>query len=366
MSGYFSIDAKTGWITTSNSFPPPILHNSSLTFNLSVVARDNGAPSLVSSLLVIPVTIESRSRELGETLVSFFVDVEASVGTSIGLLRSTKAAIETNDLEGIGYFLEEDNSGGMFQIESETGKLLVSSPLGARGFSDRSNYSVIVLAVGLLRSDRDAGDGTGRTPTATASYTGGASCRVSWRINATVNVRPRTISTDSDHPQVTYSRVETIQENVPIGSVLFSIADPIHKIDQSDSALMAYSISSQSPPGRDWFMVNSSTGVVSIAASIDYEEVKQINLTIVTSVRNRQTATTFVFILVSDVNDNAPVIETDSEGVVMATVAEDAPVGSAVTRVLASDVDSRQNGRLRYAISSGNEAGCFALDPITG
>jgi len=47
-------------------------------------------------------------------------------------------------------------------------------------------------------------------------------------------------------------------------------------------------------------------------------------------------------------------------------VSEDAAVTSVITHIVATDADTGQNGRLHYEIVSGNEAGCFTLDEVTG
>ena len=66
-------------------------------------------------------------------------------------------------------------------------------------------------------------------------------------------------------------------------------------------------------------------------------------------------------ILVTDVNDVAPVITSDGGGdTAYLTVAEN---GTAVTTVAASDADGPA---LDYAITGGNDAGLFAIDAATG
>ena len=70
-----------------------------------------------------------------------------------------------------------------------------------------------------------------------------------------------------------------------------------------------------------------------------------------------------VKVVISDVNDNAPSFETSS---ILATVQEDANIRDVVITLLANDPDAGTNSELRYSITSGNEAGLFNLDSITG
>ena len=45
---------------------------------------------------------------------------------------------------------------------------------------------------------------------------------------------------------------------------------------------------------------------------------------------------------------------------------ENQPPGTEVVRVAASDPDAGANARLRFDITSGNDAGAFAVDDVTG
>lgn len=61
-----------------------------------------------------------------------------------------------------------------------------------------------------------------------------------------------------------------------------------------------------------------------------------------------------VAVSVLDVNDNAPVF---NPSIYQRNISESTLVGSAIIRVLASDLDSGHNGNLTFAIASGNTTG---------
>lgn len=66
--------------------------------------------------------------------------------------------------------------------------------------------------------------------------------------------------------------------------------------------------------------------------------------------------TVTVYCNVVDLNDNAPIFEPGPHG---AEVLENATVGTAVLTVTAQDLDSGDNGRVVYAVASGDENGDF-------
>ncbi|XP_077988357.1 cadherin-23-like [Glandiceps talaboti] len=75
------------------------------------------------------------------------------------------------------------------------------------------------------------------------------------------------------------------------------------------------------------------------------------------------TGTATVTITITDVNDNTPMIVPPSY---TKTISEDAVKGTSVFNVEATDDDLKENGRVEYTISSGNDLGHFAIDIDTG
>ncbi|XP_052342897.1 protocadherin gamma-A10-like [Oncorhynchus keta] len=79
----------------------------------------------------------------------------------------------------------------------------------------------------------------------------------------------------------------------------------------------------------------------------------------------QRSGTVNIEITVLDVNDNAPVF---NQSLYRATVLEDAPKGTYITTVNASDADSGSNGQISYYLSKlkGNTVDIFNIDMATG
>ena len=110
------------------------------------------------------------------------------------------------------------------------------------------------------------------------------------------------------------------------------------------------------------FAIDGNTGVVTTAATIDYETVGgSLNIVVRATSADTSTTTRNFAISVNDLNDNAPVI-TPSQSF---SVLEHASAGTSVGFAAATDADTV--GTLQgWTITSGNSDGVFAIDLNTG
>ncbi|KAK9754792.1 Cadherin domain [Popillia japonica] len=113
------------------------------------------------------------------------------------------------------------------------------------------------------------------------------------------------------------------------------------------------------------FAIHNKTGVITLAEMLDYERAKDYFLTIqaidggIPPLSNIAT----VNITVIDCNDNAPVFAQTSYS---ARIKEDALSGDKILQVMATDLDSGDNGKVSYSIIKGDNEGQFAIDENTG
>ena len=110
------------------------------------------------------------------------------------------------------------------------------------------------------------------------------------------------------------------------------------------------------------FTINSSTGVITLTGSLDYEMDDVITLRVRATDENSpaETATLTLTVNVDDVNDNAPVF---AQSLYTADIDETLGNGAEVARVSASDADgTTANNTVTYSINSGNTGNVFDID----
>ena len=156
--------------------------------------------------------------------------------------------------------------------------------------------------------------------------------------------------------QPSYAAV--ISEAIPIGfSVLSVVAvDP----DNGVNGTIVYSSS-----GSSAFSVNSSSGEVMTATSLDRET--QASYTFTITARDEGTpslsSSTTVTITVADSNDHTPQFNQTSYSV---KLSEDTPTLQSILTVTATDQDTGNNSLITYTIISFGEEPPFMIDPLTG
>lgn len=150
-----------------------------------------------------------------------------------------------------------------------------------------------------------------------------------------------------DHPELSIS----VMEEQPVGSVVasFVATDP-------DSNIASYSIEPENP----YFAIDKLSGVVTIHRRVDYEQVQALQFSVV--VRDtgvpQLSAVALVTATVTNINDNDP---TFSQKAYRASVQENAPQGTFVTRVEANDIDAGEFGVVSYSLV-GEKSGDFHVN----
>ncbi|KAI8521410.1 hypothetical protein Bbelb_011640 [Branchiostoma belcheri] len=112
----------------------------------------------------------------------------------------------------------------------------------------------------------------------------------------------------------------------------------------------------------DYFSIDGSTGELSVVRGLDRESVHDVTLTIkaVQSDNNVRSAEARVYVVVQDANDNQPQMSAD---LYQATVVENAPRGTPVLTVTASDKDEGENAVFMYVLEPSD---VFTIDGSTG
>ncbi|XP_033182080.1 protocadherin alpha-3-like [Anabas testudineus] len=136
----------------------------------------------------------------------------------------------------------------------------------------------------------------------------------------------------------------TIQENVPVGSLIFQMNATDY--DEGPNGEIEYSLGKTlRPKVYDIFELDKVTGEISVKGKVDFEENDLYELDIEASDKGTPplTGECRVIIKIKDVNDNPPDIEVTS---LSNTVSEDSKPGTVISLLSVRDIDSGINGKI--------------------
>ncbi len=137
-----------------------------------------------------------------------------------------------------------------------------------------------------------------------------------------------------------------VPENVPMGSLILKISAT--DADQGTNNQVSYSFSQSSKGISNMFNVDPSNGDIVLTGPLDFEKNKKYELNVVATDIGDLTDTAKVMVEITDVNDNAPVINVIS-------FSNPLPENSAPETVIAmlnvKDLDSGKNGQVRCLIN---------------
>ena len=253
------------------------------------------------------------------------IDENIVIGSTVGITAFSEDLDATTNV--ITYSLD-NNAGGLFAINSSTGVVTTANNIDYEVVGSVQN--IIVRATSQ--------DGS----TATQAY------------SITIN--------DLDEFDVspivdTNAAANNIDENVPVGT-LVGITAFSEDLDGTSNAI-TYSLDDDA---AGLFNIDSLTGEIRTAASIDFEAVgASLNIVVRATSADDSSTTRSEVITINDLNDRLPVISSGQSF----SVLEHASVGTVVGKVLAFDEDSV--GQVQgYSIVGGNSDGVFAIDAATG
>ena len=129
----FSIDANDGTIRTRTILE----HMSQENYTLSVVVRDRGSPSRQSSYnYIVKVLLETDiSLPFSKTNLVFTVPESMIIG---GVVGSVQPHDPHYDLTQVWYSIDQGNEAGLFDIENQSGDIIVTGQLDADTFSEHN------------------------------------------------------------------------------------------------------------------------------------------------------------------------------------------------------------------------------------
>uniref|UniRef100_A0A7M4FMW7 Cadherin EGF LAG seven-pass G-type receptor 3 n=1 Tax=Crocodylus porosus TaxID=8502 RepID=A0A7M4FMW7_CROPO len=319
----FVVNSATGWITVSG----PLDRESVEHYFFGVEARDHGSPSLSTSASVTITVMDVNDNRPEFTQKEYFIRLneDAAVGTSV----LSVTAIDRDVNSAISYQITGGNPRNRFSISTQGGVGLITLSLPLDYKQDR-NYVLAVTA-----SDRTLHD----------------ICHVHINITDANTHRP---VFQSAHYSV------SVNEDRPVGStvVVISATDD----DVGENARITYYLEDNIPQ----FRIDPDSGAITLQAELDYED--QVTYTLAITAKDngipQKADTTYVEIMVNDVNDNAPqFVSAHYQGI----ISEDAVPFTSVLQISATDRDAHTNGRVQYTFQNGEDGdGDFTIEPTSG
>ncbi|RMB96905.1 hypothetical protein DUI87_26976 [Hirundo rustica rustica] len=332
----FVIDPKTGEIKLTK----PLDFEAAATHELSVRARDGGGLSAICKVLVEVVDVNDNAPELVVSSFSSPLPENTVPGTVVALFSVRDRDSGANGK--ISCALEDQLLFSLRPAYKNYYELVTVSAL------DREETAQYVLSV----TAADAG-----SPPLTTTQT------------FTVDV-----SDVNDNAPVFNQTSYTMyvrENNVPtvfVGAV--SAADA----DVGLNAKVTYSLApaqAAERPRCSCISVNSENGHVFVLRPLDYEHLRQTEVTVVASDAGSPPlrANVTVRLVVLDENDNAPLVlypGQESGAASSELVPVSAEAGYLITKVVAVDADSGQNSWLSYHLLRATEPGLFTVAVQSG
>ncbi|XP_012875779.1 PREDICTED: protocadherin gamma-A1 [Dipodomys ordii] len=333
----FQLDSHTGEISSKE----PLDFEEYKVYPMEIQAQDGAGLMARAKVLVKVLDINDNAPDISITSVATAVPENFSPGAIIALI-----SVHDQDSGDNGHTMCSIPGNLPFTLE----KLL-------------DNYYRLVTERTL---DRELTPGYNITVTVTDQGTPPLSTQTYIALLVTdINDNPPVFQHDS------YSVY--IPENNPRGASIFSVR--AQDADSTENAQVTYTLvddTFQGTPLSSYLSINSDTGVLYALQSFDYEQFRDLQLTVMASDSGKPSLSSNVSLtlFVLDQNDNVPEIlyptlPTDgSTGVELAP--RSAEPGYLVTKVVAVDKDSGQNAWLSYRLLKASEPGLFMVGLHTG
>ncbi|XP_067898848.1 protocadherin Fat 4 [Heterodontus francisci] len=334
-SEFFRINSSTGEICTKQYVK---YHNSTGSNNLNinrhsfiVTASDRGRIPLMSETTVIINIVDSNDNAPQFESEKYFTPVTKNVKVGTRLIKVTAVDDKDYNLNSeIEYHITGGNSSNQFALNKNNGWVSVASSLRV---SVNKVFLIIITAM-----DK------GNPPLSTRS-----------------TVRILVTEENLHTPEFSQSHISiTVPESLATGTVIRTVS--ARDKDADMNGLIRYNISKGNEARL--FSIFNSTGAISLAGHLDYESQQMHELTISAEDGGwvKRTGYLIITIHVTDSNDNAPLFSPDEY---FPIISENAPSGTTVVQLNATDADSGGNAVIAYAIET-TDSDLFVINPNTG
>nr|CAG4640600.1 EOG090X0007 [Eulimnadia texana] len=325
-SEFFNIEKESGWVTVNG----PLFGRRDMELVLIARAVDKGVPPQHDEALVrLVVTGENRNVPVF-TALSYQVIVPESEPLGSAVVTVTATDNDNGPNGVVRYAIVSGNDQQNFAIDPTTGAVTVAKPLD---YDTLQKFTLNITATDMGFEPR----------------------------MATATLTVLLIDVNDNPPRFNQSLYDAfIAENSPPDTFVIDLE--AIDIDSTKNAIVQYSIIGGS--GKDYFSIDSETGVIVSKVSFDYEEKPLYVLEVLASNPDSSMfGSTKVNVHITGRNEFYPRFV---QPVFQFTVSESAPIGASVGHIQATDRDAGEDGEIFYLfVGSSNDRG-FHITPETG
>ncbi|XP_043918442.1 protocadherin Fat 1 [Protopterus annectens] len=296
--------------------------NNPFGFNLTLQAKDRGAPPQFSAVKVIhvaPLQSKYRPVRFEKDVYKVTISEFSPPNTPVVIVKAIPS------YPHLRYIFRRNEGKTKFALNANTGLIATAELLNAQSMSP--------FELEVMTNDRKA-------------FT-----------KVIINIE----DVNNNAPEFTQTSYKaSVNENVPVGTSVLTVRaiDP----DNSENGYVTYSIANVNPPP---FSIDHFTGVISTSLLLDYELMPRVyNLRVRASDWGspyRHEVEVPVTIVLNNLNDNKPLFEKiDCEGTISREFAVEEPI------ITLSAIDADELQLVKYVVVSGNELGLFELNENSG
>jgi len=329
----FTINPTTGELVVIQ----PIDREETPLVSVMITARDDGTPVRLSSQIEVLIEIlDVNDNDPQFPFPYMFARLFEDSPVGHTLLYIPAVDMDTGTNAAIQFILDRDNSDHCYTVNSTTGEVQLAC---SRDYENPA-HQMSTLHVSII----DMG-----MPTRTSTTT------------STLEIQLLDSNDHAPVPSTSFHQI-SLAENTPIGTTVLTINSI--DLDNGVNAELTYLVAND----NNLFDVvtQGNSGLLMLAASLDYEATNSQQVEVIVSDNGTPSlsASVYVSIDVTDVNDNPPEF---SQSVYSVTVPENTPIITDLVQVVANDVDTGPGGMIGiYSIIAGNEEGYFTINQTTG
>uniref|UniRef100_A0A182SFG6 Cadherin domain-containing protein n=1 Tax=Anopheles maculatus TaxID=74869 RepID=A0A182SFG6_9DIPT len=310
------------------SLVKPLDYESVRSYRLVIRAQDGGSPSRSNTTQLLVNVLDANDNAPRFYTSQFQEAVLESVPVGYNIVRVQAYDSDEGANSEITYSIQNRDDGMPLAVDPRTGWIHTTKGLDRE---EQSRYSFQVVAV------------DGGIPPKSAS--------------TSVIVTIQDVN-DND-PTFSPKYYEAmLAEDQPPGTPVTTVT----ATDPDEDSRLHYEITAGNTRGRFAITSQNGRGLITIAQPLDYKQERRFALTITATDSGQRTDTAIVNINITDANNFAPVFENAPYS---ASVFEDAPIGTTVLVVSASDSDVGINAQITYLLNDESVNGLGANEPFT-